>query len=381
METQNNLTELRNQIDIIDKELAELLGKRITTVAKVAEAKKASGTPVLDKAREDAVAAKAVENSGINGFSEGIDNIFRNIMNASRLYQYTVMNKTIPEDSVAEPLKKNPKVAVQGVKGAFAHEAAMAMLPDCEIVFCETKSELAEKIKNGDVDYGVLPVENSKEGSVNDVYDLIMKEKLYIAKAIKYRVEHCLVGVNSDDVYLESVSEIYSHMQALGQCKGFLDEKLPDSRRIPMYNTAAAARMVAGLEDPKKAAICSEKAAQTYGLKILKKGIQDDDNNTTRFIALSKNPCNDAGATKISLVFSLPHSKGSLAMLLSSFAALGLNLTKIESRAVEGGTFEYSFYLDFVGNVSKPEVRGLLAMLENELQNFFFLGNYEETEF
>ena len=224
---------------------------------------------------------------------------------------------------------------------------------------------------------GLLPVENSSAGSVSEVYDLILKYRFFISAAVTLHIHHCLAAPASADP--AAIQQVFSHPQALSQCSDFLAQQ--GYTPVPYSNTAAAAKMVAETGG-NLAAICSEKAAQTHGLRVLQTGIQNNRANRTRFIAISRELCIPDDAQKISLCFSLPHTTGSLYHVLARFAVNGLNLTKIESRPImgDGPQFTYDFYLDFTGNIRHAHTLDLLASLRKELPRFSFLGNYREDE-
>ena len=218
----------------------------------------------------------------------------------------------------------------------------------------------------------MLPVENSAAGSVTAVYDLILRYRFYIVGAVDVKVEHCLAAGKATGTPNAAVS----HPQALSQCSEYLEAH--GLRAVEWSNTAAAAQYVAEECPPGVAAICSKEAAQKYGLTILRESIQNEAENTTRFVVISKEAILPEDAGKISLCFSLPHVTGSLSSVLERFALAGLNLTKIESRPLPGKNFEYDFYLDFTGNIHQPATLDLICALRDELPRFSFLGNYSE---
>ena len=224
----------------------------------------------------------------------------------------------------------------------------------------------------GSADFGVLPVENSAAGSVTAVYDLILRYRFYIVGAVDVKVEHCLAAGKGTGTPTAAAS----HPQALSQCSEYLEAH--GLKALEWSNTAAAAQYVAQECPPGVAAVCSKEAAQEYGLQILQENIQNEAENTTRFIVISKDAILPEDAGKISLCFSLPHETGSLSSVLERFAMEGLNLTKIESRPLPGKNFEYDFYLDFTGNIHHPKTLDLICALQDELPRFSFLGNYSE---
>ena len=224
--------------------------------------------------------------------------------------------------------------------------------------------------------YGVLPIENSNAGSVNEVYDLMNKYNFYITRSIKLWISHSLL-VN-EGAKLENIKEIFSHRQAIEQCSDFLSG-LDGVKVTVCENTAAAAKKVRESKRTDVAAIGSKDCAEIYSLSELDSNIQNSDNNYTRFICISKNIEIYAGADKTSIVLVLPHKPGSLYNAISRFAALGLNLTKLESRPIEGSNFEFMFYFDVDASVYSPQLRTLISQLENDCEKFVYLGSYSEV--
>ena len=224
--------------------------------------------------------------------------------------------------------------------------------------------------------YGVLPLENSSAGSVTAVYDLMKEYNFHIVRGIRLRVSHCLLA--RPGVKMEQIREVVSHEQALNQCSKLL-ASLPNVKITVCENTAAAARLVAESGRDDIAALSSRGCAGLYGLKVLKDRVQNSDSNYTRFICISNKPEIYPGADKISLMATLPHQPGSLYRLITRFASLELNLTKLESRPIPGSDFEFRFYFDLEGWVGDPAVKALLGSLQEEMDEFVFLGNYSEV--
>ena len=374
-----DLLELRNEIDKIDDELVPLLLKRMDISRQVAEYKVQRGIPVLNEQREQEVLELVAKNCGEQG--EAMKTIFSAIMDASRALQHKIigggyaLRKAIEHAGACSSLTANgAPVACQGVEGAYSAKAANALFPDSPVDFHKRFEDVFEAVNQNKAKYGIIPVENSTAGSVHESYDLIMKYRFYVVGAYDFKVEHCLC--TRQDIAFEDIENIYSHPQALSQCSIFI--KNFDFTGINYSNTAAAAKFVS--ESPKTniAAICSESAAKQYGLKVIRRGIQNVANNTTRFIVISKELVIDESAHKISLIFSAPHRTGSLYRVLGRFSMTGLNLTKLESRPVANGKFDYYFYVDILGSVTDEATLDLLCALSDELPEFTFLGNYFE---
>ena len=374
-----DLLELRNEIDKLDDELIPLLLKRMDISRQVAEYKVQNGIPVLNEQRELEILEDVASKCGEQG--EVIKTVFSVIMDASRALQHKIigggveLRNLISNAKCEKNLTANGEpIACQGVQGAYSGEAAKALFPDSPIDFHKQFEDVFEAVNQNKARFGIIPVENSTAGSVHESYDLIMKYKFFIVGAYDLRVDHCLCA--KPGVKFEDIENVYSHTQALSQCNIFL--KNFDFTGITFSNTAAAAKFVSESEKNNIAAICSESAAKKYGLKIIRKGIQNVTNNTTRFIVISKELVIDEDAEKISLIFSAPHRTGSLYRVLGRFSMTGLNLTKLESRPVANGRFDYYFYVDILGSVRDEQTLDLLCALSDELPEFSFLGNYYE---
>lgn len=373
------LKDLRNEIDKLDDELVPLLLKRMDISRQVAEYKFERGIPVLNEEREREVLELVAKDCGEQG--EAIKTVFSSIMDASRALQHKIigggeeLRNSVTNASVGTALTANGQsIACQGVDGAYSGKAANALFPDSPVIFYKQFEDVFEAVNQNKARFGIIPVENSTAGSVHESYDLIMKYRFYVVGAFDLKIDHCLCA--KDGVSFEDIENVYSHPQALSQCNVFL--KNFDFTGINYTNTAAAAKHVSESEKTNIAAICSESAAKKYGLNIIRKGIQNVANNTTRFIVISKELVIDEDASKISLIFSAPHRTGSLYRVLGRFSMTGLNLTKLESRPVANGKFDYFFYADILGSVRDEATLDLLCALSDELPEFTFLGNYHE---
>lgn len=372
-----NLDEIRKKIDSIDRQMISLFCQRMDCAKAVGEYKKATGTPIFNQKREEEILDKAAQMGGEYGSSARL--LYSNIMELSRALQHNIVGSGAElADTITGARKtmeaQNIKVGYQGIKGANAHEAALQLFPSGESVCYKTWKDVFDAVEREEIVCGVLPVENSSAGSVADVYDLILKYRFYIVGALDLPIHHCLAGLKQAE--LSDIEEVWSHPQALAQCSQYTAQH--DFRTVPRANTAIAAQNVAKEKRLNVAAICPYKAAEEYSLKVLDTNIQNSQDNTTRFIVISKQLYIPGNADRISLCFSLPHVTGSLYSVLCRFNSLGLNLTKIESRPMSGKKFEYLFYLDFTGNVRSKNVLELLCALSEELPEFSFLGNYSE---
>lgn len=281
----------------------------------------------------------------------------------------------LPDIEGADRLPAGASCGCAGVEGAYAHIACEQVFSRPHIRFYEQFEDVFQAVQQGEVDYGVVPVENSSAGAVDAVLDLISRFSLYINAAISIRVEHCLCVRQGTDP--AQVREVLSHPQALAQCKGFLKGRGYRPRRYS--NTAAAAKMVGESGEP-LACICSWRGAQLHGLRVLQKGIEDFPENYTRFLCISRRNLLLEGADTVSITLSCSNETGSLSRLLTRFALCGLNLSKIQSMPIASKEYKVFFHMDFKGSVKDAKVACLLDHMGGELEHFRFLGNYPVYE-
>ncbi|MFD3157666.1 prephenate dehydratase [Haloimpatiens sp. FM7330] len=266
-------------------------------------------------------------------------------------------------------------VGFQGVKGSFSEQAlieyfgkdvAAKNVSDFEDVFLA--------LENNEIDYGVLPIENSSTGAITEVYDLLRQYGFYIVGEKCVKVEHNLIGIKGTK--LEDITEVYSHSQAFGQSKEFLKTYV-DWKLIPYKNTAMSAKLIKDENQKEKAAVASRRAAELYGLEIIASNINFNKKNYTRFIVIGKNLDLNDEVNKISVVVSTPHKAGELYGILRHFAEHDLNMLKIESRPIIDRSWEYFFYIDFEGNLNEKVVEDAIKLIEKNSSFFQLLGNYK----
>lgn len=270
-----------------------------------------------------------------------------------------------------------PRVGYQGVLGSFSEEAATNYFKDAKALYnrYDGFEDVMDALTSNEIDYGVLPIENSYTGEVIDVYDLIQKYNLYIVGEEIVKVTHNLVGIKGSNI--EDLKEVYTHPQALGQCKKYLKEHA-HILSIPYANTAMAAKYISELGDKTKAAICSKKAAYLYNLQILDEEVNTKSNNYTRFIILSKTMHITPECDKVSIVFTTKHTSGALYNVLSHFAYNGLNLLKIQSRPLKEKTWHYFFFVDLEGHLEDANMLIALGKVSKESEHFSILGGYKQ---
>ncbi len=373
-----NIDYLRKQIDEIDSQLLPLFLKRMECSRSVAEYKRANNMPVLDKSREQQIldnkAARVSDElqTPVRDFFSGIMKISRSFQ-AKKLYADTAGFPWLSSFENSS-LKSNPTVAYQGIPGANSETALIKFFgEDTKKTNVMTFGEVLDAIDTGDADYGVLPIENSSTGSITGAYDLLEKRELFIVGEVEVDIQHCLIGLPGAE--LRDIRNVYSHEQGYMQCKEFF-KKYPKMEFQPYYNTAIAAKMIAGLGDISNAAVADGRTAKLYGLEVLADHISSIDTNITRFAVVAKKGIITPECNKVSVMFTLPHQSGALCNTLSCFSDNGLNLVKIESRPGKEGKFEYLFFVDFEGNLQNPQVANILAQVMSSCASFRILGNY-----
>lgn len=267
------------------------------------------------------------------------------------------------------------QVAFQGERGAYSEAAAAYFFKDrIETIPYPTFYDVLESTERGESDYAVLPIENSLEGSVGESYDLLLSTKLNVVGEIYHRIRHCLIGFQK----LEKVDTVYSHPQALGQCRKFIQShKL---KAVPTYDTAGSVKILLELKSENAACIASKKAAEIYNVPVMREGIEDNANNYTRFLVLAKKKQEKTTNDKTSIIFSIKHLPGSLYSVLEKFNANKINLTRIESRPTKSTLWEYNFYVDFEGHESDPQVKDLLVKIKQNTLFLKVLGSYPRAE-
>ena len=377
-----DLQSLRAQIDVIDRQLAELFRQRMDVTRQVGEYKAANGLPILDRTREKQVLAAKAALVG-DDLRADITTLFETIMSLSRRQQQALVddNSWIEGHRAAwaacrVPLP-NPRVLYQGEPGAYAEEAAIRFFgTDCSRKNTVTWEDIFVALRDGSADYGVLPIENSSTGSINQVYDLLAKYGAYIVGEQTIRVDHCLMAPKG--ATLDTIREVCSHEQGLFQCEEYLKDKGWD--RKVMLNTAAAAKWVADSGDASLSAIGSRHAAELYGLDILAEGINTNRENFTRFVVVSPLPELREGRNKVSAMFTIAHESGTLHRIMTVFATGGLNMMKLESRPIPGRSWEYRFFVDFTGDLVAYGMDSILREMSQCAATLRILGNYKADD-
>lgn len=374
-----DLKEARKNIDDIDRQIVELFEKRMLESNEVAKYKLKTGKAVYDKERED----EKLQNLGLlssNEFNKrAITELFSQIMSISRKYQYGVLpspEKLTNFEKVERlPVNKNTKVCYFGVPGTHTQQAMEDFFGENIIgISSPTFQNVMEAVEKGDADYGVLPIENSSTGGITANYDLLLNYSNCIVGQYVNKINQCLLALPGTGT--ADIKKVFSHPQGLLQCSEYL-KKHPEMEQIEYSNTAASAKKVAADGDKSQAAIAAKRAAKEYGLQVLEENIQQEKNNSTRFIVIGKRPVYLSESNKIALCIELSHECGSLYRILSHFLFNGLNMTQIESRPIEGKNWEYRFFMDVEGNLEDPAVQNALRGIKEEAKSLRILGNFK----
>lgn len=379
------LSDLRQQIDAIDARIFSLFSERASVSEQVAAYKREHGMRVFDPARERQKVASAARQAP-EDLATYAQVLMELLMEASRSRQHALLGDEPADGTLGridaaaaatpELFPRSARVVCQGVEGAFSQMAAQKIFRRPQIAYAPSFDAVFRTVEQGLAEFGVLPVENSTAGSVNQVFDLMVEHSFYVVRTTRVKVEHNLLA--RPGASIGDIRDIYSHEQAIGQCAEFLSG-LPDVRVHVCENTAVAAKLVAEGGRDDAAALSSRACADLYGLDVLVPGAQDRDNNYTRFACISKDLRVYPGADRTSLMIVLPHEPGSLYKLLAKFYALDINLLKLESRPIPERDFEFRFYFDIECPVAAPEFRSLMSTIGSLCQECRYLGSYSEA--
>ena len=376
------LNEIRERMNSLNDEMLALFMERMKLSEAIAAYKKEHNLPILDKTREREILVEMIQKGGAE-YETYIYQFFNTLMNLSKARQNEVLTSDSKVRAVVQKMIDNeesvfPKsglVACQGVEGANSQEACDRLFPHGNILYVNTFEAVFQAVQSGLCKFGVLPIENSANGSVRSVYELLQKYHFYVVRSTRQWIHHTLLV--KPGTKLSDIRTIYSHQQAIGQCSQWL-EKMKGVNVVPAGNTAIAAKMVAEGSGKDCAAIASSRCAELYGLEILEDKIQDSDNNYTRFICISKDPVRYEGANHISLIVSCANTPGSLYEMLSKPASMGINMIKLESCPIPGRNFEFVFFVELEASVKEPSVLPMIEDLERSCPEIWFLGNYAE---
>ena len=375
-----DLSQIRVEIDGVDKQIVELFQKRMELSGMVAENKRGTGKKIYDRQREleKLAALGELANSEFNRHS--IEELFLQIMSISRRYQYNILGDR--EDYIGQTytmvddltVTSETKVAYQGVPGAFSEQAMLTFFGnEIQSFHVEQFEDVIRVLESGEAEFGVLPIENSSAGFVTGIYHLLQEHDVTIVGGVDLEVSQALLGIPGASI--SDIQTVYSHPQALLQTKPFLEEH--GWKQISLANTAVSAQKIRDDEDKTQAAVASTRAAELYGLEVLNPSINTQKNNTTRFVVISKKKIYTKDADVISISFTLPHESGTLYNTLGHFIFNNLNMTSIESEPLPERKWEYRFYITFEGNLKDQAVQNAISAIRSETADFKILGNYK----
>lgn len=379
----SELDVLRGAIDEVDRQIVALFERRMAVTQQVGEYKQAHDIPVLDARRERQVIANKLDCLQNQDLRTDVTLLYETIMGISRRQQRRLVQEGADDPAYSRIMNDiaaarrpvaYPSVVYQGEPGAYSEMACMNFFGEnVQTKGLKQFRDVFAAIKSGEADYGVLPIENTSTGAIRQIYDLLTEYDCYMVGETTVRVAHCLMALPGAE--LSDIQTVYSHEQGLFQCESFLHEH-PDWKQVPQDDTAGSAMMVARSGDKTKAAICSRRSADIYGLHILAENINSNAENTTRFVVVSPKMELHEGRDKISTCFRVPHQSGSLHEILTIFAVHGLNMVRLESRPVQGHNFEYMFFLEFTGDLLNPEMPAVLRELTQSTDGFRVFGNF-----
>lgn len=374
MDAKQQLEVLRGKLADIDKGILALFAERMNASVEIADIKAKANLSITDETQEARVIERAAGFAG-EGLKAESAALVRSLISLSKLKQRQTL--AARSDLLIAPsvpvLKETLTVACQGARGAWGEQAAAEMYPEADRKFYDYFEDVFAAVKNGEADFGVLPIENSQTGAIGEVYDLLRMNGCSIAGQVWIPIRQCLLGVRG--AALSDIREVFSHSQGLTQCRRFLKNKNWDLSAL--RNTAVAAQTVMEKGEKRYAAIGSRWAAEIYGLDVIAPDIMDDAGNQTRFITIASQPVYDETCDITSVTFSTEHISGALCSVLHTFMAAGVNLSRIESRPVSAD--RYRFFADLQANVLNESVRFALEQASAQCRYFEVLGCYRST--
>lgn len=353
-----NLDEIRRQIDEVDAQLLDLLGKRADLVHEVGEIKKRDGLQIYAPEREEALLRRLVDLNKGRLPERAVRAIYREIMSA------------------ALALEDDLKIAYLGPEGTWTHQAAIKKFGHSVHYSPQANfADVFDQVARRKADYGVVPIENSTEGAVSHTLDLFVDSPLRICAQILLRIDNCLMA----SIPREQIKTLYSHPQVFGQCRQWLHRNFPEAGIIEVSSTTAAAQLARQNAGAGAAALGGPLAAELNSLEILEHSIQDRATNTTRFLVIGEKTCPPTGRDRTSILFAIHDRPGSLVRALQAFDQFHVNMSKIESRPSKQKDWEYIFYVDLAGHCDEPVVRDALGELEKHCSLVKLLGSYPDS--
>ena len=379
----DTLSDTRAKIDAIDAQICELFARRMACADELAAYKREHGLPVLDRSRERQTLAAAAADvpPELSDYARVLFDLMISISRAEqsrRIAGDETLERAILDArrNTPELFPQEAEVACQGVEGAYSQLAADRLFRRASITYFPSFEDVFRAVDEGRCRYGVLPVENSTAGSVNQVYDLMRRHRFSIVRSARVKVDHNLLALPGAE--LSGIRDVYSHQQAIAQCRGFL-KTLPGVTVHVADNTAMAAKMVAESGSTDVAALSSRSCARLYDLVPLARNVQDSDANYTRFACISKRLEIYPGAERASLMVVTGNEPGSLYQVLARFYALDINVVKLESRPLPNSDFDFMFYFDLEFPAAAPEFAPIIGSLGEVCEEFRYLGSYTEV--
>ncbi len=352
-----NIEELRELIDAIDLSLISMINQRLNVAVQIGAIKATEGRHVLDKAREVKVINRLIELNEGPLTKDLLIKIFTDIISEARNVQSPV------------------KVAYLGPEATYTHMAAMNCFGrSTKFISQSSIKDVFTEVEKKICDYGVVPVENSIEGSVNYTLDLFFESSLKICSEKYQPISHDLLSLTGK---INNIKEIYSHPQSFGQCRKWLGKYCPDVKQIECSSNSKAAQMAKAYEG--RAAIASSEAGKLYGLKVVASGIEDYLKNTTRFLVIGRDKTSPTGCDKTSVMFVTHHVPGALYKVLAPVADAGINMEKLESRPAKYENWNYFFFIDLHGHIMDPIVKETINKMKNQCRYLKILGAYPST--
>lgn len=382
----HELDRMRSTIDEIDSQIVRLFEQRMAVTQQVGELKQKHQLPVLDNNRQKEVLESKAALLQDPRLKADVTMLYETIMGISRRQQRRIVREGSEEPNYARfqqafmqrrtPVA-HPVVTYQGEPGAYSEQACINFFgPEVQAQGLGQFEDVFLSLKDGTADYGVVPIENNSTGAIRQIYDLLSKYEFSLVGETTVKVEHCLVA--PPGATLDTITHVYSHEQGIFQSEQFLKQH-PNWIAVPYLDTAGSGKYVAETGDITKAAICSARAAELYGLNILVRGTNYSATNTTRFVVVSPYMELRESANKISTVLTTPHESGCLHEILGIFAVNGLNMVKLESRPIPSKSWEYMFFIEFTGNLAAPGMDGVLRELSQTAADFRVLGNFKSN--
>lgn len=380
MEMKRELERIHARMDQLDEGIVKYFEQRMDAALELAAYKQQHNLPILDSAREQQVLMNNLAMLGNPTYAQALESLLEKLMLLSRNLQLDALQPVheYPEFVHNNEVCSAAKVGFQGVAGSFSQQALHGYFKDTSVQEYNYLNfeDVFVALQKSEIDYGVLPIENSSTGAINDIYDLLNKYDVCISGEYCLAIEQCLLA--KPGTKIADIQRVYSHPQGFSQSKEFLKDH--NWKLVPYFNTAKSAEYVANNPDRTIAAIAGAQAVKLYNLTILQEKINFNGKNSTRFVILSRQKQIAPHSNKVSLIISLPHKSGSLARVLNYFEEYNINLLKLESRPNQQESWSYYFYIDFNGHLQESHVHSVLSKVKADSLYFKLLGNYPSVQ-